>query len=1374
MQVNHFLQFDFYFAPPQTESEQQHHEDQNMVSLMSEDFAPTIALTSLFKILRDATLSSVHSLAIAAIMFIVRSLGVKFVKFLPKLMPLFVQVLRNEQALREYMFQQLSVIVSVAQRHISPYLPSIFELIEEYWLPPNQMQIIALIEELSISAPIELKGHMPSLISPMISVLNPAALDKPATREAAKSLLHLLDVLGTNLEDYLHLVMPAVLKVFENEEISSTLRVAAAQTVGRLAKRLNFSRDASRIIHPIVRVLCQEGVNATSELKEAALDTLCVVAFQLGPNFSVFIPLCEHTLSRQKLEHRRLDGILLRLQKNETLLDDEVRDLFAEVKDEQAPVDIGGMKKLRTNTVTLQRAWDSSQCSTREDWNEWLRRFSIELLRESPSPALRACLSLAQEHSPVVQKLFDPAFASCWSELPDPAKEDFLKCFTRALTSPSIPLEVTQRLLNLAEFMEHGERPLPLDNQLLGDLAENCHAFAKALHYKEQLFGVNPTGAAEALISINTLLDQPEAAIGILRYAQSAHNIELKESWYEKLGRWEEALGVYELKLHENPVHAESIVGRVRCLAALSESEKLAAFCREKWVVLDTPARRSIAPLAAEALWVLGRWDSIMPYIEVMEENSVQGSFFRSILALNLGDYGRALSLIDQARGLSEAELTTLVGESYLRGYNVAVRMQQFSELEEVIEYRQATPARCDAIKRAWRKRLLGAQRSIPVWQRLLSVHSLVLTPNENQEMLLKFASLCADQGRLALAQRTLLTLSEQQNDAMLLLQHSPALANVDKKLAFAMLKHLWVSRPAQQLRDVREQLAHFAQRVQEPHLLARVHLKLAEWNLQLRDNQLSADIIPALVVDLRKAVHSDPSWAKAWHMWGLVNFQVISYYEVHGRPEQLSAYLLPALTGLFRSVAFDHRHTFEDLLRVLTLWFRHGSSSDVKRALLDGFETISADTWLQVIPQLIARIHTPVHAVRKLLHELVDRIGKKHPQALVLPLTVASKSHSQPRVKASTELTERLCEHSQQLVDQALLVSQQLIEVSIAWHESWREALYDASKLYFSEHDTEGMLALLRPLHEQLERGPQTNNEHAFVQLYGRDLNEANEWCRKYARSKKAADLNHAWDLYGLVYRRIEKQLPQITSLEMANVSPILAKLNNLELCVPGTYRANEELVRISSFVSSITVILSKQRPRRLCIKGSDGREYQFLLKGHEDLRQDERVMQLFALLNTLLSTNPFTQKQQLSIHRFPVIPLSPNSGLIGWIPHSDTFHQLIRDYRSTQKTPLDLEHQLMKQITPKYEELPLLQRLEVFQFALEQTQGMDLSRVLWLKSRNSEVWLERRTNYTRSLAVMSMVGYILGLGDRHPSNLMMDRHTGRVVHIDFGDCKT
>lgn len=91
---------------------------------------------------------------------------------------------------------------------------------------------------------------------------------------------------------------------------------------------------------------------------------------------------------------------------------------------------------------------------------------------------------------------------------------------------------------------------------------------------------------------------------------------------------------------------------------------------------------------------------------------------------------------------------------------------------------------------------------------------------------------------------------------------------------------------------------------------------------------------------------------------------------------------------------------------------------------------------------------------------------------------------------------------------------------------------------------------------------------------------------------------------------------------------------------------------------------------------------------------------------------------------------------------------------------------------MAPGYDNLTVIQKVEVLQYAFEKTSGQDLYNVLWLKSRNSEAWLDRRTNYTRSLAVMSMVGYILGLGDRHPSNLMLHRITGKVVHIDFGDC--
>ena len=190
------------------------------------------------------------------------------------------------------------------------------------------------------------------------------------------------------------------------------------------------------------------------------------------------------------------------------------------------------------------------------------------------------------------------------------------------------------------------------------------------------------------------------------------------------------------------------------------------------------------------------------------------------------------------------------------------------------------------------------------------------------------------------------------------------------------------------------------------------------------------------------------------------------------------------------------------------------------------------------------------------------------------------------------------------------------------------------------------------------------------------------------------------------------------------------------------------------------------------MTVRGSDGIAYAFVLKGHEDIRQDERVMQLFGLVNTLLNNDTESFKRHLNIQQFPVIPLSQNSGLLGWVPNSDTLHNLIKDYRENRRILLNIEHRIMLQMAPDFDNLTLMQKVEVFSYAMDNTTGKDLYRVLWLKSKSSEAWLERRTNYTRSLAVMSIVGYILGLGDRHPSNLMLDRITGKVIHIDFGDC--
>ena len=75
--------------------------------------------------------------------------------------------------------------------------------------------------------------------------------------------------------------------------------------------------------------------------------------------------------------------------------------------------------KMTVNQQHLKQAWDTSQISTREDWSEWMHRLGVEFMKESPSHALRACMSLVDTYPPLAKELFNAAFLSCWGELYD-------------------------------------------------------------------------------------------------------------------------------------------------------------------------------------------------------------------------------------------------------------------------------------------------------------------------------------------------------------------------------------------------------------------------------------------------------------------------------------------------------------------------------------------------------------------------------------------------------------------------------------------------------------------------------------------------------------------------------------------------------------------------------------------------------------------------------------------------------------------------------------------------------------------------------------------------------------------------------------------
>ncbi|KAH0791353.1 PIKK family atypical protein kinase [Histomonas meleagridis] len=197
----------------------------------------------------------------------------------------------------------------------------------------------------------------------------------------------------------------------------------------------------------------------------------------------------------------------------------------------------------------------------------------------------------------------------------------------------------------------------------------------------------------------------------------------------------------------------------------------------------------------------------------------------------------------------------------------------------------------------------------------------------------------------------------------------------------------------------------------------------------------------------------------------------------------------------------------------------------------------------------------------------------------------------------------------------------------------------------------------------------------------------------------------------------------------------------------------------------------MSKQLPKDVIVKGSDGNYYQYLLKGHEDMRLDERIMQFFRLINSLLMKETFFNQRFIQI--ISVIPLSIGHGLVQWVPGTETLRKVVEKIRTVHDVDQMKEFDLLMQYSNEiFDNLLPIQKLQVFERICNEVPDTDIADFFWLKSETSESWVKKTLTFSISCAVNSVVGYIIGLGDRHPSNLLIDSNTGRVVHIDFGDC--
>jgi len=101
-----------------------------------------------------------------------------------------------------------------------------------------------------------------------------------------------------------------------------------------------------------------------------------------------------------------------------------------------------------------------------------------------------------------------------------------------------------------------------------------------------------------------------------------------------------------------------------------------------------------------------------------------------------------------------------------------------------------------------------------------------------------------------------------------------------------------------------------------------------------------------------------------------------------------------------------------------------------------------------------------------------------------------------------------------------------------------------------------------------------------------------------------------------------------------------------------------------------TVQVLPTKTRPKKLMFVGSNGRRYQYLLKGLEDLHLDERIMQLLSIINVMFTKINRNEPWSYEARNYTVIPLASRSGLIQWVEGATPLFTLYKRWQQRQAT--------------------------------------------------------------------------------------------------------
>ncbi|GFO31315.1 serine/threonine-protein kinase smg1, partial [Plakobranchus ocellatus] len=447
------------------------------------------------------------------------------------------------------------------------------------------------------------------------------------------------------------------------------------------------------------------------------------------------------------------------------------------------------------------------------------------------------------------------------------------------------------------------------------------------------------------------------------------------------------------------------------------------------------------------------------------------------------------------------------------------------------------------------------------------------------------------------------------------------------------------------------------------------------------------------------------------------------------------------------------------------------GSSPELQACLATIVEALS-----KLNPQMIAEVQLMVQELRRVTL-LWDELwlGTLNQQAADVQRRLAQLEAEVRRVQSNTSLSADM---------KATVIREKHLTIM-------------KPTLYTMEH-----------LNEITSQAAQTPQEKWFQATYGKQISAALQRLRDPPDPSSPHD---TWSLFKCVHHSLQQRAQKRNSLQlkMDEISPKLAALKNSVIPMPGLTTPGK-IVTIESVHNTSQILPTKTKPKKLLFIGSDGKRHPYLFKGLEDLHLDERIMQFLSIVNNMFTYHKRSNETlyPYRARHYSVTPLGPRSGLIQWVEGATALFSLYKKWqqrealahtlKSSNSSHSQQQQQQQQQAQPTIarpsevffnkltpilkekgldnldnrKDWPLSVLRKVLDELMDETPDDLLAKEMWCCSSGAGEWWQMTQSYARSTAVMSMIGYIIGLGDRHLDNVLVDLATGEVVHIDYNVC--